>query len=149
MEKRIAYCEHCGRNTTVVDIRPQKWFIKNMFWIVLCCICLPLIGVILICIMWQMPSDNLYCEKCASFVGTKTDAKPRCGHCQKELEPGMTFCPHCGKKFKQLKDSIICKKCKTENSPESTYCEKCGAQIQTHKKHTQTKEPVYGWTYWE
>lgn len=134
MEPTTAYCKHCKCNTPVVNSIPPKWWSKHMFWIILGVICLPLIGLILVAIA-VFPGDNLYCEKCGSFIGHKSEVKNRCVYCDAILEPGATFCPNCGKKFKALKNSVICKKCKTENTVDSKFCSGCGAKLPVTSTH--------------
>lgn len=136
MEKQTAYCKHCQCNTPVVNSIPPKWWSRNLFWIILIALFLPIIGLIIIGIIALMPSGNLYCEKCGSYVCHKSEMKNKCVYCDAELAPGTTFCPNCGKKFKALKNSVVCKKCKTENSLSSKFCTKCGTKLPENETQT-------------
>lgn len=136
MEKQTAYCRHCQCNTPVVNSIPPKWWNKNAWWIVLCVIFLPIIGIVIIGLIALLPSSNLYCEKCGSYVCHKSEMKNKCVYCGADLAPETNFCSNCGKKFKAVKDSVVCKKCNTENSLASKFCSKCGAKLPEHKMQT-------------
>lgn len=129
METRIAYCRHCERNTSVIDTIPTKWLHRNIGWVILLVLFVPIIGLVILCMMFFIPSNNLYCEECGTRVGTKSDAKPICVYCGTKLGSKTAFCPKCGKRYKNEKDSVFCKKCKTENSAKFKYCIKCGAAL--------------------
>lgn len=149
MEKQTAYCQHCQCNTPVVNSKPPKWWQKNTIWIMLYALgivifvglagfvgAFPVLILVLISFIGLFSSSNLYCEKCGSYVCHKSEIKNKCVYCGADLAPETTFCSNCGKKFKAVKDSVVCKKCNTENSLASKFCSKCGAKLPEHEMQT-------------
>ena len=178
METRTAYCKHCKQNTPVVDTMSQQQINTNIIVVVVYFVImfglmtaadimggegfasatlgtwLFILGVPAFVLIAGVASskNKLYCSKCGLVVGTKTNAKPKCMHCYADMESGATFCPFCGKRYRDNVDSIVCKRCKTENSHKSAFCTKCGANLQKLRAQARVKQKsadLSKWSDWK
>ena len=169
METKTAYCRRCKRNTLVVDTIPIKYLlflfillvVEGMYEFVIAPVefvprALDSIKYNVSTLLWLALlilffKDLVWCGKCGAVIGSKASAKPKCIHCDTDITQGTTFCPNCGKRYRDSADSIVCKKCKTENTPESMFCAKCGTKLQKPKerKTKQKTTDANEWSDWE
>ena len=62
---------------------------------------------------------------------------PYCRSCGKEIRPGDSYCPSCGR---SVDGNRVCHVCGAEAEPDATYCRSCGAYVQGGPP----RDPVFG-----
>lgn len=67
------------------------------------------------------PSQNPKGEAWAQPAAPQAKTALHCRHCNGDLDPSFTFCPHCGKRV-----ALTCRYCGQTLQPDMTYCAHCG-----------------------
>lgn len=67
-----------------------------------------------------------------------------CPKCDKKIEPGDKFCPHCGENLEQknvVGQSRSCTQCGKSIELNATFCEHCGAKISPNQSSAKNEKP--------
>lgn len=70
--------------------------------------------------------------------GTVEELQPTCAECNSTIPTGASYCPYCGKKYRDNRDEavapVVCSDCGAPFRAGVHFCIRCGASVKTGER---------------